>query len=568
VPMPRRDSPRAVALPATDELAKACAVRLHTPKRLAGRERFSLEVEPLLDALCGSFAARALRELLGDQPIDPKALVESGRVAESNAPMLRRLMQMLAEDGLVQPIGGQSLWRTDVTLPEHVDIWSSLIADYPEYAPLTARVGAAGLHLAERLSVGHGDKQPDGGSAWTDGCTQEEAADVSQAMMDVIRCALAAQPAHTRLRVLRLVGAPPSEGLTLLPDVDADRCDLVIGAATQALLDDVHGRWPTTAALPCLLVDLDRTVQSGGFDIVVLGEGLAAGADPERRLANARRLLLDDGRLVVLEQQSSRAADLLFGLDPAWWQSRPAHTDTSAVRARFLGTEEWREMLGRANFDMVEVVHDLPTAPSGPYLLIARAGVPPRNDAASPIDSRTWLVLGDADGYSADLGMALTGVLEARGQLLVTLVTASSYRPFGATALCARSACRRALGSVARRSVAYRHRAAGLGSLSRARSCHRSSAADGPRDGAGVARRRARRLAAGLRTACDPPGRLGSRRAGGHRAVAGGRALRAGGCAAGRRPCAMPRSGGSRASRCKSVPSNAFAGSISSNPWP
>jgi NADPH:quinone reductase-like Zn-dependent oxidoreductase/acyl carrier protein/NADP-dependent 3-hydroxy acid dehydrogenase YdfG len=88
-------------------------------------------------------------------------------------------------------------------------------------------------------------------------------------------------------------------------------------------------------------------------------------------------------------------------------------------------------MLGRANFDMVEVVHDLPTAPSGPYLLIARAGVPPRNDAASPIDSRTWLVLADADGYSADLGMALTGVLEARGQLLVTLVTAASYRPLG-----------------------------------------------------------------------------------------------------------------------------------------
>jgi acyl transferase domain-containing protein/NADPH:quinone reductase-like Zn-dependent oxidoreductase/acyl carrier protein/NADP-dependent 3-hydroxy acid dehydrogenase YdfG len=433
VPMPRRDSPRAVALPATDVLAQHCAVRLHTPQRLAGRKRFSLEVEPLLDALCGSFAARALRELIGDQPIDPKALVESGRIAESSAPMLRRLTQMLAEDGLVQPIGGQSLWRTDVTLPEHVDIWSSLIADYPEYAPLTARVGAAGLHLAERLSTGHGDKHPDCGSAWTDGCTQEEAADVSQAMMDVIRCALAAQPAHTRLRVLRLVGAPPAEGLTLLPDVDADRCDLVIGAATQALLDDVRGRWPATAALPCMLVDLnlDRTAQGGGFDIVVLGEGIAAGADPARRLANARSLLLDDGRLVVLEQQSSRAADLLFGLDSAWWQSRPADADASAVRARFLGPEEWREMLARANFEMVEVVHDLPAAPSGAYLLIARAGVPPRAALATQSDDRTWLVVGDAAGYSADLGVALTRALEDRGQRIVTLVVAASYRQIG-----------------------------------------------------------------------------------------------------------------------------------------
>jgi len=274
------------------------------------------------------------------------------------------------------------------------------------------------LHLAERLSVGHGDKHPDGGSAWIDGCTQEEAADVSLAMMDVIRCALAAQPVHTRLRVLRLVGAPPAEGLTLLPDIDADRCDLVIGAATQALLDDVHGRWPETAALPSLLVDLDRTVQGVGFDIVVLGEGIAAGVDHVRRLMNARSLLLDDGRLVVLEQQSSRAADLLFGLDPAWWQRRAAHTDASAVRSRFLSPEGWREMLALANFERVEEVHDLPTAPSGAYLLIARAGVPPRIEAAPPIDSRTWLILGDASGYSADLGMALTGVLEARGQRL------------------------------------------------------------------------------------------------------------------------------------------------------
>ncbi|HSY95547.1 MAG TPA: SDR family NAD(P)-dependent oxidoreductase [Steroidobacteraceae bacterium] len=431
VPMPRRGSPRAVALPASDALAEACALRLHRPERLAGRRRFSLEVEPLLDALCGSFAARALRELLGDQPIDPEALVESGRIAESSVPLLRRLLQMLAEDGLVQPIGASSLWRTDVTLPEHVDIWSSLIADYPEYAALTARVGAAGLHLAERLRIGVGDKLPAGGSAWTEGCTQEEAADVSQAMLDVIRCALAAQPPHTRLRVLRLVNAPPAEGLSLLPDVDADRCDFVIGAATQALLDDVHGRWPATAALPCLLVDLDRTAQGARFDIVVLGEGIAAGADHVRRLLNARSLLLDNGRLVVLEQQSSRAADLLHGLDPAWWRCRPAHADAAAVRPQFLHPEEWRELLALANFEMVEAVHELPAAPSGAYLLIARAGVPPRIEAVPAVDRRTWLILGDANGYSADLGMALTSVLEARDQQLVTLVTASSYRPLG-----------------------------------------------------------------------------------------------------------------------------------------
>ena len=430
VPMPRRDSQRAAALPASSTLAEVCAVRLHAPNRLEGRKRFSLEVEPLLDALCASFAARALRELAGNQPIDPQSLIDSGRVAENSAPLLRRLIEMLAEDGLVQRIGAQSLWRSDVTLPEHTDIWLSLVADYPEYAAVTARVGTAGLHLAERLRLGVDDKQDDGGSAWTESCTQDEAADVSQAMLDVIRCVIDAQPAHARLRVLRLIGAvPPAEDL-LLPDVDADRCDFVIGASSQAILDDVHGRWPGTAALPCLLVDLDRTVQGERFDLVLLGEGVAA-ADPVRRLANARSLLLDDGRLVILEQQSSRAADLLYGLDPAWWQNAPASADPATVRNRFSRPEDWREMLSRANFDRVEFVHDLPSAPSGAYLLIARAGVPPRTETAPLLDSRNWLILGNADGYSAELRIALTAVLEARGQQLVTLVAGASYRQLG-----------------------------------------------------------------------------------------------------------------------------------------
>jgi acyl transferase domain-containing protein/NADPH:quinone reductase-like Zn-dependent oxidoreductase/acyl carrier protein/NADP-dependent 3-hydroxy acid dehydrogenase YdfG len=433
VPMPRRDSARATALPASETLAEHCAHRLHSEERLAGRKRFSLEVEPLLDALCGSFAARALRELAGAQPIDSEALIESGRVAETSAPLLNRLLLQLAEDGLVQPIGGRSLWRSDVTLPEHQDIWTSLIADYPEYAALTARVGAAGLHLAERLRAGVvGAPNPmhsDGGSAWADGCTQQEAADVAQAMLDVIRCAVAAQPPQGRLRVLRVVGMPLAHDLPLLPDIEADRCDFVIGAATQALLDDVRSRWPASAALPSLLIDLDGMAPGeapvSGFDIVMLGEGIAAAPDPQTRLLNARRLLLDDGRLVVLEQESSRAADMLFGLDPSWWRTEE---HAAADRPRFSGPEVWSDMLGRANFDMIEAVHELPNAPSGAYLLIARAGVPPRAAAAVQCEARTWLVLGDAAGYSADLGVALSHELEARGMCVVRLEVASAFR--------------------------------------------------------------------------------------------------------------------------------------------
>ncbi|GAC1300324.1 MAG: type I polyketide synthase [Steroidobacteraceae bacterium] len=434
VPMPRRDA-AALALPDSAELARRCAARLHTPQRLAARKRFAMEIEPLLDALCASLAARAVHALTGDQPIDLQALVATGRLAASSAPMLQNLLQMLGEDGLAQRIGDQWLWRTDANLPAHEDIWSSLIADYPEYGSLTSRVGAAGVHLAEHLRSGgderaHADSGSDSRSAWVDGCTQKEAADVAETLADVIRHAAAAQPPPARLRVLRVLGSTPAEGLVLLPSLDTDGCDLVIGAASQAVLDEVLGRWPAATAIPCHLLDLDGLTASsailgGGFDLVVLGEGLADAADPLRRLLNARALLLDGGRLVLLEQHPSRAADLVFGLATQWWRG------DMPVRSRFCTPETWTALLARAGFDSIELVRDIPDMPTGPYLMFAHADVALRMLPVATAARHTWLILRDCAGFSAELGKVLTRELEARGQLVVTVLTGADYERTG-----------------------------------------------------------------------------------------------------------------------------------------
>jgi phthiocerol/phenolphthiocerol synthesis type-I polyketide synthase C len=441
VPMPRRDPHRAVPLPACDELARHCAARLHTPERLAARRRFSQEFEPLLDALCASFAARGLRELAGDQPIELRALIESGRIAANSAPMLRNLLQLLAEDGVLQPIANEWLWRTDISLPKPEEIWTSLITDYPEYATLTARVGTAGVHLAERLRAGaHGDVvkpgHPDGVSAWADSCTQQEATEFAEAVADVLRSAAADQAPDARLRVLRFVGAAPAEGLALVPALDADRCDVIVGAGTQTALDDLHGRWPLIDTLECQIVNLDRDVSSddvhnGRFDIVVLGEGVADAPDPARRLRNARRLLRDHGRLVLLERHASRAADLVFGLEPHWWRGSPDSATESAVRSRLCSPEVWHALLAQVGFEHIEAVQDVPEDPTGPYVLIAQADSARTAAQPASIAARTWLLARDATGYSADLGQALAAALAAAGQRIVTVIAAPNYERIG-----------------------------------------------------------------------------------------------------------------------------------------
>jgi phthiocerol/phenolphthiocerol synthesis type-I polyketide synthase C len=442
VPMPRRDPYCAVPLPASDELARHCAARLHRSERVAARRRFSQEFEPLLDALCASFAVRGLREIAGDRPIEPRALIESGRIAVNSAPMLRSLLQLLAEHGVVQPVVKEWLWCTDVTLPKPEDIWTSLISDYPEYATLTARVGTAGLHLAERLHSGTRADivkpgHPDSVSAWADGCTHQEASEVVESVADLLRCAAAAQAPDARLRVLRLVGSSLAEDLALVPALDADRCDLVIGAGTQTALDDLRGRWPAISTLECQIVDLERDLASDDapgsrFDIVVLGEGVADAPDPARRLKNARRLLRDSGRLVLLERHPSRAADLVFGLEPHWWRGSPETATGSLVRSRLRPPEAWRALLAQTGFEHIETVHDVPEGPTGPYVLIAQADRVARaapQPVAEPM--RTWLVLRDSAGYSADLGRALAAALEAQGQCIVTVIAGPIYEQIG-----------------------------------------------------------------------------------------------------------------------------------------
>ena len=48
-----------------------------------------------------------------------------------------------------------------------------------------------------------------------------------------------------------------------MPVLDADRCDVVIGTASQAVLEDLRGRWPAIDTLACQIVDLDQRLGAG-----------------------------------------------------------------------------------------------------------------------------------------------------------------------------------------------------------------------------------------------------------------------------------------------------------------
>jgi acyl transferase domain-containing protein/NADPH:quinone reductase-like Zn-dependent oxidoreductase/acyl carrier protein len=436
VPMPRRHAHSSAALPPTAELARAVERRLHAAERAGARLRYGQEFEPLLDALCASFAEAALRELAGESALAPEQWIESGAVAAGAGPLLGCLLQVLADDGVVEHRDNAWHWLSSSGLPPADEIWTSLVADYPAYAAINARVGAAGLHLAERLRSGRESGRPAGAFGWADSSTREEGAALFAAVGDLLEAALAVQPVHERLRVLRLVGHTPSEAWELftLPGLDADRCDIVVGAPTRAILDDVRGRWPWTTGLSCQVVDLDDAsapVPAGAaqrFHLIVLGEGLADAPDRALRLQRLRRLLFADGALVVLEQFPSRALDLIHGLDPAWWRAGAGQWPS----ARLCAPEDWTATLAAAGFADLQVVRDAPGATTGPFLVIGRAaGAGAAVEAAAETPAAgIWLLARDEAGYSAELGKALAAQLALQGQEIIEIVGAPHYARF------------------------------------------------------------------------------------------------------------------------------------------
>ena len=227
--------------------------------------------------------------------------------------------------------------------------------------------------------------------------------------------------------------------------------------------------------------------------------------------------------LVLLEKHASRAADLMFGLEPHWW--RVANDgETESVRSRLCGPDAWRALLAQAGFETIEAVHDVPEVPAGPYVLIAQADTAQRA-AALPQPSappRTWLIARDAAGYSADLGRALGVALAALGQRVVTVIAAPIYTRMDALchALdpCDASHWNRLLATLREEGeephgwihLAGLDLATASAPLARARRC------------AGIARNRLYGLVADLRTAQDSAGMLGRRRACRDCAAAGG----------------------------------------------
>lgn len=410
---------RAALLPPDGALVDACRAVLDDPSRLAARRQYYGEVEPLLDALCSAFARQALQGLglkLDQGPLTTDRLLADGRIRPDMAPYLVNLLRMLQDDGVLEPAGQAWSWSGLDALPDAESIWSSLLGDYPDHSAEILLLGRVGMHLGDllcgRLPVGSvlpdDPEQPMLDHYLAASPSRSGALDAVAAL---VAAATAALEAGQRLRVLEFCDGHPRIAPRLLQYFDRDRCELVLAAAAGTDYELLSEGAARQLDLPALAVDFAESPEVGAFDLVLVGFNLGAHDHPDRLLGYMSRQLLPGGLLAVVEQPSSRWQEMVFGLDPDWWADgdAPAQPPLKPAKA-------WAAQLGRYGLADVNLVHDLPDQPDGPFVLLARSSQAELPASPSLLaGEHCWLVLHDPAGPGAVLAELVAARLRGAG---------------------------------------------------------------------------------------------------------------------------------------------------------
>ncbi len=436
IPRPRPGDTRRSVAASVDKLAALAAERLHEPARVVSRGEYLGEVEPLLDAMCASFALQALRHLDPHGAwIDPTQLLNSGTVTPACEPLLRNLLRMMADDDILEEAGGRWLWRDESVLPDARDIWISLMGDYPDYAGLVGLAGRSGLRLPDILSGRMDPKEivdpkADVAAIGPFGSETGFAHRIAAVVADIIADIGARLVQGRRPRVLEMIGE--AGGATcLLALVDAVPCDLVVAAPNEERRADLASLLRhKPSILTCVLDPVDPGASlgplGGRFDLVVLSGGLGI-RDPAALLSQVRPLIAQNGALMTVEQYPTRVHNLCFGLHAGWWSMGKHQSPLPRLRT----PEAWQGLLARQGFADTAIVPDVPDATGAQYLMFAQA-----SDDAQPVEATLlgnggaglWYLMVDTTPYAAALAQQLADCLGARGQRVLCIAQGSAYK--------------------------------------------------------------------------------------------------------------------------------------------
>jgi amino acid adenylation domain-containing protein len=379
-------------LPAPAELASALARASVTLGEQHGAAAYA-GATPTLEAAATAYGVTALRRLglplTAGTEFTFAATAETLGIAEHHHRLFRRILGMLAEDGVLSGKGRR--WRVRQT-PADTDpeaLVQDLLARTPAMAEEIAVLRRCGTALADVLA---GRLEPltllfpaEGAGAGAFYETSPYARTVNGLLTEAVGWLAASLPAGRVLRVLEAGAGTGGATSALLPALSRGRRHYVFTDLSAGFLTAARRKF-AAEGLETRLLDverppLDQGYAPEGFDLILAANVLHATTDIGRSLSHLRVLLAPGGMLLLVESTEPRRwVDIVFGLTEGWWR----FTDTARRPDHpLLSREAWRRALTEAGFEAPEVTSEV---------IVARR--PLGAEAAAPGDGRTGLPAG------------------------------------------------------------------------------------------------------------------------------------------------------------------------------
>jgi acyl transferase domain-containing protein/SAM-dependent methyltransferase/acyl carrier protein len=380
---------------------------------------------PAVDGLAGLYVRAALLTLgLEPRPgerVDPTALAESLGVVPAHRRLFARLLETLAEDGLLVRRGNAYDVVAPLAGPDPEPERAALLVRFPECAPEIGLVARCGQGLAGALR-GTTDPLsllfPDGSFAAVESLYQESpvARAYNGALASAVAAAVEALPGGRPVRVLELGAGTGGSSSFILPRLPRERTRYVYTDLSRLFLSRAADKFRDFPFVEYTLLDAERPfpeqgVPAGAFDLVIASNALHATRDLAASLGHAREALAPGGLLVLLEgTRAHRWVDVTFGLTEGWWRFSDA-----SVRPSYplLDAPRWRALLRDVGYSTSASVYGEADGEGlgRQSILIAREPLAASADATAPARSGSTLVVGDGAG----LGSAVAAAVRAGG---------------------------------------------------------------------------------------------------------------------------------------------------------
>lgn len=426
-------------MPNPEHLAETVRPRVAKLAEASHRRRQYGELEIGQESLCAAYTVAALRELGFDfsprRTFTAESLAAELGVHTQYGVWFAKLIALLESQGVVRSAAGDFEVRHT---PEPTDLpsgWKSLVDRFPAFFPDLWLLHRCGMNLAQLLR-GETDPLPllfakgplnvaehlaqDGGRTRI---YHRMAREVLLAILDEI-------PQQRPLRILEIGGA--SGGLTahLLADLPPARTEYVFSDASDSSFAVMAQKFGDFPFFRCQLLNVEtdplaQGFDAEGFDLVVAGDALHAGADSQPALDNVQRLLRPGGLLIALAANRTSAWQTMVGeiLDT----SRQLGSSPARQAASFAPWPEWCDRLTAAGFESTEAIADIDDLRQAwEVLILARApDCKPPMTAGEPkaAECGHWLILADQGGTA----QSLADCLHRKGQEAIFVFSGKSY---------------------------------------------------------------------------------------------------------------------------------------------